>query len=171
VVSSVASDSFFSDPTVFGSVCEILSGGSDRMSPFPPDVTPGELAWGLTEILLLDDSPGVVSDEVATYAGLMLRNAGFVGPHPRLPFAAMPFSYRGSSPDHAHKEEAVAETEHSMLVDQFLADQADSLLEELERLPFVSEEILETMASDAARLDFRLRVESEVYEEMLASSA
>lgn len=159
VATSLSSNSFYTDPRVFGSVCEVLSGGADSISPFPPQAMPGELAWGLTEILLLDESPGPVSSDVAAYCGVILDGAGFVSPHPRLPFAKMPFVYRGSSPDYVHGENEATETENSAAVDQFLSDQASTMLDQIERLPFVDEDLVEAMANDAARLDFRIRVE------------
>jgi len=169
IVSSLASEVFYTDPTAFGSICEILSGGSDRISDFPPMVTPAELAWGVTEVLLLDDTPGVVSDEVAAYAGVVLDEAGFINPHQRLSFASMPSVYRGSTPDYAQREEQIIETHHSILVDQFLLDQSNQLIAEMESLPFVTEKMLEEIAGDAAKINFRLRVESAVYAEVAAT--
>ena len=56
-----------------------------------------------------------------------------------------------------------------MLVDQFLADQAEQLLAEIETLPFVTEEMLDSLAEDVAKIDFRLRVESIAYAEAASS--
>jgi hypothetical protein len=78
----VTSDNFFRRLTVFNTYCNVLSGTPPDFTSFDPaDIY--EVAWGLTEALLLspaeeDEEP--FADEIRHYIGRLVSDAGLLEP-------------------------------------------------------------------------------------------
>lgn len=77
----LTSDLFFVNLPSFIQLCNVLSGDTFDPAVFDP-ATCAEMAWGITEVLLLEppDSDEPFSDEIRRYIGAMLVEEGFHAP-------------------------------------------------------------------------------------------
>jgi len=91
LITAMTTNQFFQNADIFAGVCKSLSGSEMDFSVFRP-VTPEELAWGVTEVLLNnppDPERGNTefSEEVASFVGMMLENQGVLQTPAALQFA------------------------------------------------------------------------------------
>lgn len=94
LIMSITTNQFFINADIFCNVCKALSHSEADFSTFRP-LTPEELAWGVTEVILNnppDKARGNTecSDEVASYVGMMLLQQGVLKPPAVLQFAIYP---------------------------------------------------------------------------------
>ncbi len=85
-VSVLTSDDFFRNTRKFNWLCNVYAGDESGFDPTVYDpATCGEMAWAITEVMLLrelpdDYGPNPFSDEICKYMGFMLDFEGIVNP-------------------------------------------------------------------------------------------
>lgn len=99
ILTGITSDTFYRDPFVFARVCEALDG--DPIDPdFIPEVTPDQMAWGITEIILADGPDHPEFDiEVRRFMGVVLDAHGMYIPPDVLRLANFPESQHTRASD------------------------------------------------------------------------
>ena len=162
LTTAIATNAFYREFQTFGVVCELLSGGEENFADITPDLLPAEMAWGVTEVLLSDSTPEPVSSDVAAYVGVILSENGFTSPPKILDFAILPSQYIGSSAQYEINQGQILNTEHASVVDQFIVDQLTSLLLDIQKLPWVTPEVVASVQKELSSASFRLRVETAV---------
>lgn len=139
LISAVSSDAFYQRWTSFEIIC---AGMSDGDASGNDELLVAEMAWGVIEAKLNDETPGEFSHEVAAGVGALLSNEGFTSPPPALAFASMPEMYQGSdTPSDTGRQEYLS-SEHVAVVREFVQDQAALLVRQLQMLPWSTEESL-----------------------------
>jgi hypothetical protein len=92
LITCITTDMFYKNLDVFLQTCRSLSGAEAEFEQFDPaDVA--EVAWGITEIFLVDppESKDELNTEIKSYIGLKLEEEGFTSaPMVLKPFADMP---------------------------------------------------------------------------------
>lgn len=147
LISSLQSEVFYQDWSAFTGVCQVLCGSDDPFSLSDPLMV-AEMAWGVLEVQLNDSTPGVWSDEVKRYVGLILHEEGFVSPPGVLRFADMPEVYRGSDSPADMSQEKQADTAHKAVVEQYIEEQSLLLFKQLRALPWMTDDQLEKLMGE-----------------------
>lgn len=145
LLAAIGSDSFYQRPVAFMAVVQTLCGSENPLDMDDP-LLPAEMAWGVTEVLLNDDTPHAFSVDVATLAGEVLAEDGFTKAPPVLQFARMPERYIGSSYPADIRKEDFLSTEHVAIVENFVQEQALLLFRQISALPWQNEETLAELA-------------------------
>ena len=94
LIVAMTTNQFFTNPEIFLNTCKALAHDGADFSTFRP-VTPEELAWGVTEVLLNnppDQNLGNTgfSEEVASMSGMLLYQQGVLQAPTQLQFAMYP---------------------------------------------------------------------------------
>lgn len=139
LICAVSSDAFYQKWGSFETICAALSDGD---ASGDDELLVGEMAWGVIEVKLNDDTPGEFSAEVAAGVGALLMNEGFTAPPPSLAFARKPDEYVGDS-DQTRKD--AMSSEHEAVVQEFVRDQALLLSKQLSAVPWLTKPDLESV--------------------------
>lgn len=94
MIVAMTTNQFFINADIFANTCKALGHSEADFSIFRP-ITPEELAWGVTEVVLNnppDKTRGNTecSEEVASFVGMMLLQQGVLKPPSVLQFATYP---------------------------------------------------------------------------------
>lgn len=94
LIVGITTNQFFTSPEIFLNTCKALGHGEADFAMFRP-VTPEEMAWGVTEVLLNNPPDKALgndgfSEEVASMVGMLLSEQGVVQPPKMLQFAMYP---------------------------------------------------------------------------------
>lgn len=103
MIVALSTNQFFINNDIFLNTCRALSGDEADFAMFRP-ITPEELAWGVTEVLINnppDKEAGNngFSDEICAMAGLLLSEQGVYQPPKILSFAKYPTSNPAYDPE------------------------------------------------------------------------
>lgn len=91
LIVAITTNQFFTNPEIFLNTCKALSHDEADFAMFRP-VTPEEMAWGVTEVLLNNPPDKNLgndgfSEEVASMVGMLLTQQGVMQPPKMLQFA------------------------------------------------------------------------------------
>jgi hypothetical protein len=136
---AIDTNSFYGSWSGFEVICRTLNTGDVFGSD---DLLVAEMAWGVTEVMINDDTPGVFSDEIASGVGRLLLDEGIVSPPPRLSFAKFPEQYLGSFTESDTGKQQTLSSEHEEVVRTYLQEQSALLLKQIASLPWHTEETL-----------------------------
>ena len=150
LLTAVSLPRFYNDWAVFTATCEILNGDSTPLEAHDPP-TPEELAWGVVEVKLNDETPERFGEEVARYVGVILDREGFMVPPDALSFAILPQRYRGSDFPADLAQQRNLNADHLKRVQEFLQAQSFLMFRQIRSLPWMSEAELHRL-SDALKL-------------------
>lgn len=147
LISAITTDAFYRDWVAFFSICKILNGDDSPMDASDP-LLPPEMAWAVTEVRLNDDSTPNWSPDVARIVGVSLEEDGFISPPPMLAFAKFGERYIGSDTPADMHQDALANTEHVKVVEEYIELQSLLLFKQLAALPWMTEQKLEQIQSE-----------------------
>lgn len=147
LISSLVSESFYTDWIAFAAVCSGLC-SEDGEIDLDGQIPAACLAWGVTEVLLNDSTPGRWSPEVARYAGTILTEEGISTPPAILAWADMPSIYRGSMSGADLGQEKALDSQHKAVIEEFIEEQSLLLFKQLSFLPWIGKEDLERLSSE-----------------------
>jgi hypothetical protein len=149
LVSALSSDAFYKKWSSFDIICGALSDGDPSGDD---ELLVAEMAWGIIEVGLNDETPSEFSHDIAAAVGALLVNEGFTSPPASLSFAAMPEVYHGSDSGGDLRREDSLSTEHAAVVTTFIQEQAALLVSQLSALPWHNEESLVEIISQVTPL-------------------
>lgn len=150
IISAVSTDSFYKTWSAFELICRAISSG-DILSG--DDILVAEMSWGITEVLLCDDTPSEFSDEIKAGVGAVLADEGFVNPPAKLAFAKMPEIYIGSATPGDLGRRQSASTDHAAVVSEFMLEQSALLVRQLGALPWNGPEKMQQILADISGLN------------------
>lgn len=171
LVTCLTTDMFYSNLDVFLQTCRSLSGTEAEFETFDP-ADSHEMAWGITEISLVDppEKTDRFNDEIRSYIGLKLTDEGLTSPPMVLKsFADMPDltqDINDSLDGDGIEAKAYwsSQQETKIAIEVFVASRLQRLAESLNQLPLQSAQpgsqqeflrrvqtILSTQASSAQR--------------------
>jgi hypothetical protein len=148
-VSVLTSDDFFRDTKKFNWLCNVYAGDESGLDPTVYDpATCGEMAWAITEVMLLrelpdDYGPMPFSDEIRKYIGFMLDFEGIVNPPTVLqigvqrPATEDPLSVWADDPE---MFEAAYQQQQGMSqsIANIIIENMSQLLAQLEKVPLMN---------------------------------
>lgn len=143
LIAAVTSPGFYSDWTTFMAICHTLSHGEDPLDMSDP-IMVAEMCWGVTEVRLVDDTPGKFGDEVSRFVGRVLDYEGFTKPPPQLQFAHLPTKELVDSPGDEGKAETLS-TEHAQVAAEYVREQSLLLIQQISALPWHTHQSLEEL--------------------------
>lgn len=147
LLSAVSSNTFYTNPGAFRAICHSLSGDEEPWD-FEDPLLVAEMAWGVLEVEINDDTTALWSDDVKAMVGGLLLEEGFVEPPPHLDFARIPAKYEGSSTTADLGRERTLSTEHAKVVQEYILDQAATLIRQISALPWHSEDTLKELVDE-----------------------
>lgn len=154
LLAAIVTNRFYRDFLPFTHTCELLNGDEADVETLTPDLLPAEIAWGVIEVRLNDNDEPAFDPEVANYVGVILDQNGFLRPPEPLQFASMPERYLGSTPGEDVDQMQVAETEHAALIGSYILDQATTLVEQLQQLPWATDGFMEAIDGELRKMSF-----------------
>lgn len=141
LILALTTDSFYTDPSVFWQIANVLSGAAANFQSGQDLMTAEEAAWAAVEVTLNDVSdekeptPGV-SEDVARLVGLVLKQEGFSRAPTFLKWADLP--RRGPEVMLDQQTEEAVATRSARLEESLVAEVQDRVRRlnvELQRLP------------------------------------
>ena len=146
-IALLTTDGFYQSVPTFIRICNILSGDTyDPRTWDPADSS--EIAWGITEALLLSppdtDSPDPFSAEIRAYIGKVLDAEGIIDPPDVLKIAVRPSVPVGFSPQEFSDDPAMFtavyqfEAEKTDAINATVLEGLRELVRQLEELPLQS---------------------------------
>ena len=147
IITSLTTDRFFRDWQAFTAICEVLNGDNTVLDLADPLTAP-EMAWGVIEQRLNDDSNQPFTEEVRRYVGAVLSTYGFVDAPDHLSWAIMPEVYHGSDYEADLNQQRNYSEHHHKLVDEYVRNQSLLLFRQIKALPWVTEADLETLLKE-----------------------
>jgi hypothetical protein len=147
IITGVATDRFFRDWQAFTAICEVLNNDNTVLDLADPLSAP-EMAWGVVELRLNDDSKQPFHDEVKRYVGVSLANYGFLDAPDALSWAIIPEVYHGSDYEADLHQQRNNSAHHHKLVDEYVRDQSLLLFRQIKTLPWIKESDLERIAAE-----------------------
>jgi len=160
LVTCITTDMFYSNLDVFLQTCRSLSGAEAEFETFDP-ADSHELAWGITEMSLVDppEEGERFNEEIRSYIGLKLNEEGLTSPPAVLkPHADMPDltqdindSLEGDGIEAKSYWDSQQETK--IAIEGFVASRLQQLAESLAQLPLQS-------ARKGAQQEFLRRVQT-----------
>lgn len=151
LLTAVSTNSFYENFAAFSLISHTLNNDENPLDQSDP-LLPAEMAWAVTEVQLVDDTPGKFGVDVAHAVGVFLQEDGFTSPPPKLSWAVIPSKYEGSSTSSDLGKERTISTEHAHVVEEYLRDQAATLIRQISALPWHDEHSLAEMIRDLQRL-------------------
>lgn len=149
LISALASDAFYKKWSSFDIICGSLSDGDPSGND---ELLVAEMAWGVIEVGLNDETPSEFSHDIAAAVGALLVNEGFTSAPASLSFATLPEVYHGSDSGGDLRRDDALSTEHAAVVITFIQEQAALLVRQLSALPWHSEESLVEIISEVTPL-------------------
>ena len=139
-MSLIKSDDFYQSLPKFIQICNILAGDTFDPTTFDP-ATCSEMAWGITEALVLEPPEGdePFGDDIRYYVGAMLKEEGFATPPDVLRVALRdgvedPLAIWSDDPELYSMGFAVQQDRRSG-IEQMLQTNLIELVTQLEKLP------------------------------------
>jgi hypothetical protein len=158
IITAIATNTYYRDWHLFTVTSELLNGNEADFETLTPDLLPAEMAWAVTEVRLADDDDPPFEVDVATYVGVILHENGFLTPPPQLNFAVMPERYLGSTTGEEVNQMEVQETHHNIIINEYVKERSEELFAQLQELPWVDDTVMEELASQIRKMNFRNHV-------------
>jgi hypothetical protein len=149
LIASVESNVFYTSWSAFEIACRTINTGELYGSD---ELLVAEMAWGVAEVLLNDDTPSKFSDEVAAGVGKVLFDEGIMEAPPSLSFAKIPGQYEGSYTEGDLGKQQTLSGEHLAVVIEYVTEQSILLLKQICALPWHTEESMVEMVEQMASL-------------------
>lgn len=135
LLTAISTNQFYQNWAGFSLISHAITGDENPMDDSDP-LLPAQMAWAVTEVKLNDEARHEFSHDVSAAVGQLLWDDGFVHPPHALKFARMPSVYQGSdSPADLGKQQTLS-TEHAKVVDEYMTEQAATLLRQISALPW-----------------------------------
>lgn len=145
LLSAISGNAFYVQPLAFLAVCQSLSGSENPLDMDDP-LLPAEMAWGVLEVQLNDDTPALFDADVAELVANVLEEDGFTSPPEMLAFAKLSKVYSGSTYAADLKQERLESSEHEQVVKEYVRDQGLLLFRQLQALPWHTPDTLQELA-------------------------
>lgn len=149
LLTAIDTDSFYKSWSAFEVICRTINTGEVFGSD---ELLVAEMAWGVTEVMLSDDTPNTFSGEIAAGVGVLLVDEGFSTPPTKLLFAKPPSQYRGSDTSSDSGKQQTLSSEHEAVVSTYLQEQSALLLKQIAALPWQTEELLVEIIQEMASI-------------------